>query len=188
MNRLLRNDRGVFREVTLAAGLTDSLPTDNAIWLDYDRNGYIDLYTGNQRNPKGNILYRNNGDGTFVDVTEGAGLKVTLRPEEGSNGGMAAGDFNDDGWPDLYMGVYESANRLFLNNGQGGFTDATTREIGDVGQAYGVAIGDIDNDGDLEIFQAAGGGLGALAWGCRGWEPPAALTWPILTTTATSIC
>jgi len=73
---------------------------------------------------------------------------------------MVAGDFNDDGWPDLYLSIFGAPNRLFLNNGQGGFEDATTKEIGDPGEAFGVAVGDIDNDGALDIFQAAGGGNG----------------------------
>jgi len=160
LNVLLRNDRGEFTDVTLAAGLTDSLSTDNALWLDYDRDGNIDLYTGNVNDPTfRNKLYRNTGKGTFTDVTEEAGLDIQFRPEDGgSNGGMAAGDFNNDGWPDLYIGAWNSENRLFLNDGQGGFQDATTDEIGDPGQAFGVAVGNIDNDGNLDIFQAAGGG------------------------------
>jgi len=157
---LLRNDRGVFRDVTLEAGLTDSLQTDNAIWLDYDRDGFLDLYVGNWDSTAGNKLHRNNGDGTFADVTKKAGLDIQFAPySPGSNGGMAAGDFNDDGWPDLYVGVFETPNWLFLNDGQGGFEDAITREIGDPGQAYGVTVGDINNDGHLDIFQAAGGSL-----------------------------
>ncbi|MBT4497257.1 MAG: T9SS type A sorting domain-containing protein [Gemmatimonadetes bacterium] len=166
LNVLLRNDRGVFRDVTLEVGLTDELPTDNAIWLDYDRDGYLDLYTGNlgctepQDPTLRNKLYRQNGDGTFTDVTREAGLDLQFGDCGGSNGGMAAGDYNDDGWPDLYAGNFLSPNRLFLNNGQGEFQDATTGDIGDPGMAFGVAVGDIDNDGDLEIFQAAGGGGG----------------------------
>jgi len=161
INMLLRNDRGIFKDVTVEAGLTDVQPTDNAIWLDYDRDGNIDLYTGDQGGPEiRNNLYRNTGDGTFTDVTVEAGLDVQLHPQGGgSNGGMAAGDFNDDGWPDLYMGVYDAPNRLFLNNGQGGFQDATTSEIADEGEAFGVAVGDIDHNGTLDIFQAAGGGI-----------------------------
>jgi hypothetical protein len=162
VNMLLRNERGVFMDVALEAGLTDDLPSDNAIWLDYDRDGYIDLYVGNlaEGEPQlRNRLYRNNGGAGFADVTAATGLAVPLqRSFGGSNGGMVAGDFNDDGWPDLYVGVWQDRNRLFLNTGQGGFEDATTAEIGDPGEAFGVAIGDIDNDGDLDIFQAAGGG------------------------------
>jgi hypothetical protein len=171
-DRLLRNDQGRFTDVTLAAGLTDTLPSGNAIWLDYDRDGWLDLYVGHTLIYEDvpdlyNSLYRNQGDGTFAEVTEAAGLKMNLYPASdtlrhgGSDGGMAAGDFNDDGWPDLYLGVFGAPNRLFLNDGKGHFIDVTTKEIGDEGQALGVAVGDIDNDGDLDIFQAAGG-LGGL--------------------------
>ncbi|MEW6755224.1 MAG: CRTAC1 family protein [Candidatus Latescibacterota bacterium] len=171
-NHLLRNDLGRFTEVTLEAGLTDVLPTDDALWLDYDRDGFLDLYTGNldvRLNDEGteitdegawvrNKLYRNRGDGSFADVTEQVGLDVQLhRLGGGSNGGMTAADLNDDGWPDLYMGVYGDRNRLFLSDGQGRFRDATTEEIGDEGAAFDVTVGDIDNDGDLDLFQAAGG-------------------------------
>ena len=161
-NALLRNDGGVFRDVGLEAGLDDRLATDNAIWLDYDRDGHLDLYTGEVNlSPGGNRLYRNLGDGTFADVTAEAGLQVSMADDSGillgSNGGMVAGDFDDDGWPDLYMGIFEHPNRLFLNDGQGGFQDATTADIADPGLAFGAVVGDIDNDGDLDIFQAAGG-------------------------------
>ena len=157
-NLLWRNDRGTFREVTVEAGLTDVLPTSNSLWLDYDRDGDLDLYTGNLGAPEmRNILYRNNGDGTFVDATDEAGLDLQFHPEAGgSNGGMAAGDFDDDGWPDLYIGVFRAANQLFLNNGQGGFVNVTSDEIADIGEASGIAVGDIDNDGDLDIIQIAG--------------------------------
>ncbi|MEW6754059.1 MAG: FG-GAP-like repeat-containing protein [Candidatus Latescibacterota bacterium] len=162
-NLLLRNDRGVFRSVGAEAGLTDVLPTDNAIWLDYDRDGHLDLYTGNlviDVLPQGtlNRLHRNRGDGTFADATAEAGLAVPIQAANGgSNGGMVAADLSGDGWPDLYVGAFGSPNRLFLNDGRGGFVDATTPAIGDAGEAYGVAVGDIDNDGDLDLFQAAGG-------------------------------
>ncbi|MEW6753111.1 MAG: FG-GAP-like repeat-containing protein [Candidatus Latescibacterota bacterium] len=188
LNLLLRNDRGVLTNVNRAAGLTDSLPTDNALWLDYDRDGHLDLYTGNPATGNDidadpgndsdptvrNRLYRNRGDGTFVDVTSATGLDLPVYKEGGyrtsfmslnggSGGGMAAADFNDDGWPDLYLGVGGDRNRLFLSDGEGGFRDATTDEIGDEGTAFGVAVGDIDNDGDLDLFQAAGGHT-------PGWE------------------
>ena len=172
LNLLLRNDRGLFHDVAREAGLTDDLPTDNAIWLDYDRDGHIDLYMGKQvvesyaesfLDWKGdptvrNMLYRNNGDGTFTDATEQAGLDVVLQPEFGGfSTGLVAGDFNDDGWPDLYVSVPWAPNRLFVNDGHGRFEDATTSEIGDPGDAWGAAVGDVNHDGNLDIYQAAGG-------------------------------
>ena len=166
-NVLLRNDRGLFVEVDPGSALTDSIQTDGALWLDYDRDGYLDLYvssivwrtiSGQPDAPRPNRLLRNQGDGTFADQTVAAGLDILFHPEWGGyDGAMAAGDFNDDGWPDLYIGVYEYPNRLFLNDGQGGFQDVTRGDIADEGQAFSIAVGDIDNDGDLDIFQAAGG-------------------------------
>jgi len=158
-NILLRNDRGVFVDVADEAGLIDIQSTDNAIWLDYDRDGFIDLYTGNVGDPSfRNLLYRNRGDGTFEDVTDSAGLHIPFHPEGGgSNGGMVAGDFNNDGWPDLYVAVFRAENRLFLNNQQGGFIESNNSDIRDNGEAFGAATGDIDNDGDLDLLFAAGG-------------------------------
>ena len=162
-NVLLRNDRGLFVEIDPGSDLTDSQEIDGAICLDYDRDGYLDLYVTSfpideDSEPRANRLLRNNGDDTFTDQTAVAGLDILFHPEWGGNSGaMAAGDFNGDGWPDLYLGVHSYANRLFLNDGQGRFEDATSGEIGDEGDAFSIAIGDIDNDGDLDIFQAAGG-------------------------------
>jgi len=161
-NVLLRNDRGLFTQVNAGSDLADSLWTDNAICLDYDRDGYLDLYVGSRHAdedyaPRANRLLRNNGDNTFTDQTAVAGLDILLNPElGGSRGGMAAGDFNDDGWPDLFIGVFSHANRLFLNDGEGGFKDATSGDIPDEGEAFTVAVGDIDRDGDLDIFQGSG--------------------------------
>jgi len=162
-NALLRNDRGLFTRVDAGRDLADSLYTDSAIWLDYDRDGHLDLYVGSHHGdeeyaPRANRLLRNQGDGTFMDQTAAAGLDIILDPEDGgSRGGMAAGDFDDDGWPDLYLGVSNYPNRLFLSDGQGGFRDATSGDIADEGEAFSLAVGDIDNDGDLDIFQGAGG-------------------------------
>jgi hypothetical protein len=106
-----------------------------------------------------NKLYHNSGDGTFEDVTEQVGLSIQFHPlSGGSNGGFVASDFNNDGWPDLYVGVFDAPNHLFLNDGQGRFQDLSTDDIADPGQAHNVMSGDIDNDGDLDIFQTAGGG------------------------------
>jgi len=162
---LLHNDRASFVDVALAAGLTDSLPSTGAVWLDYDRDGHLDLYIAHAVSIKEkavrpelrNRLHRNAGDGTFADVTARTGLDVQLHPEwGGSFWGMAANDFDGDGWPDLYVSVRRDRNRLFLSDGQGAFLDATTSELGGVPEenSLGVAVGDIDNDGDLDLFQA----------------------------------
>ena len=170
LNVLLRNDRGVFIEVSQEAGLTEELSSLVPIWFDYDRDGFLDLYVTHgggvwvdllfakleDRDPTAhNRLYRNNGDGSFTDVTVAAGLDASSGTWDFN---IVAPDLNDDGWPDLYVGGNMGRDRLFLNNGQGGFRDATTDEIGDSGRAYGVAVGDIDNDGDLDLFQPTSGG------------------------------
>ncbi|MBT3346712.1 MAG: T9SS type A sorting domain-containing protein [Gemmatimonadetes bacterium] len=164
-NVLLRNDAGVFSDGGVEAGLTGSLPTDNAIWLDYDRDGLIDLYSGNLATALPpvptilNQLYRNLGNGRFTGAAAAAGIEVGFADAGfGSNGGMVACDFTNDGWPDLYVGVFNLPNRLFIGDGEGGFVDASTEQIRDEGQAFGVAVGDINNDGKMDIFQAAGGG------------------------------
>ena len=150
----------------LPNGLADQLRSQGALFGDYDNDGDLDLYIGRMNHARSdptlrNDLFRNQGDGTFAKVTREAGLDVDLHPGDkvhygGSASGMVSGDFDGDGWPDLYLGVLLSPNRLFLNDRQGGFRDATTDEIADEGGSFGVAIGDIDGDGALDIFQAAG--------------------------------
>ena len=170
---LLRNDGGNFIDVAAEAGLADKLVSSTAIWWDYNLDSFLDLYVarfdfqGEYEHP--NALYKNNGDGTFSESTAEAGLDIGFYPPEGhyfsksTEGGMVSADFNDDGWPDLYMPVLTGgANRLFINDGKGGFLDETTSEIGDLGEGVGVAVGDIDNDGDLDLFQPS---LGAVDQG-----------------------
>ena len=161
LNRLLRNDRGVFADVTVEAGLIDEIPTDNAVWLDYNRDGHLDLFTTNPEfeffgdEVKGrNILYQNTGDGTFIDATEESGL-AQLQP--GTTGGVVASDFNDDRWPDLFIANFFGPSMVFINNGRGEFRDISTSDIALDNQAWGIAVGDIDNDGDVDLFQANGG-------------------------------
>ena len=165
---LFRNDHGKFTEIAQEAGLSDSLISSDAIWLDYDRDGFLDLYVGHldypEANEANNSLYHNNGDGTFVEVTSATGLDVEWYTAdsphigEGTSSGMVSADFNDDGWPDLYVSVEGWPSRLFFNDGRGHFYDATTSDVGGgSGVDVGPAVGDIDNDGDLDIFQPAVG-------------------------------
>ena len=160
-NILLRNDRGVLTNVAGEAGLDQDEPSDNAVWLDFDRDGWLDLYVGQwtRGGPPGirNRFYRNNGDGSFADIGQATGLGAQLHPTGGgSNGGMVSGDFDSDGWPDLFLGVFQDRNRLFRNSHQGTFEDITSNETSDPGPAYGIAVGDIDNDLNLDLFVAAG--------------------------------
>ncbi len=165
---LLRNDRGTFRDVAAEAGLTDELISTIGIWLDYDNDGFLDLYVGHGLEftedadyPHPNKLYRNMGDGTFADMTEAAGLHLSfhaagtpLEKTWGTTGSLLGTDLNGDRWTDLYVTVAEGENRLFFNDGMGGFRDATSAEIRDPGVGSGAALADIDNDGDLDIFLA----------------------------------
>ncbi len=123
-----------------------------AAFLDYNRDGLLDIYIVNcssDRNRSGNKLYRNNGDGTFTDVTNEAGVGGI-----GMGMGVAVGDYNNDGYPDIYVTSY-GRNTLYLNDRNGKFTDVT--EQAGVGGAQGkwslsAAFFDYDHDGDLDLY------------------------------------
>jgi hypothetical protein len=124
-------------------------------FLDYDRDGHLDLFLVNSGPlpgyPEGDIpkdyLYRNNGDGTFSDVTEAAGLG-----DSGYGMGIACGDYNNDGYPDIYITNF-GPNRLYENNGDGTFRDVTQKAgVGDTLWSSSAAFSDIDRDGFLDLF------------------------------------
>src|SRR5690606_2456050 len=119
---LLRNNcDGTFTDVTEAAGLADP-PTasQTAVFVDIDNDGWLDLFIGNERSPS--QLFRNRGDGTFEDVSVRAGVARTSYTK-----GVAAGDYDNDGFADLYVSNYGETNFLYRNNGDGTFTDVTGR-------------------------------------------------------------
>src|SRR5690349_7750970 len=123
--------------------------------LDYDRDGWLDIYFTNaptvdmalKRQPARGALYHNNHDGTFTDVTDKAGIATPCW----ANGG-AVGDYNNDGWPDIYVTCL-GGNVLYRNNGDGTFTDVTAK-AGDADGRWstGAAFGDYDGDGFVALF------------------------------------
>src|ERR1700733_9466894 len=114
---LLRNNgNGTFTDVTHEAGLLAPTNSTSATWADYDNDGFLDLFVCCQKQPC--ILYRNKGDGTFEEVTARAGL-ANLSPCLGA----AWIDFDNDGYPDLFVNLEGTTGRLFHNNRDGTFTD-----------------------------------------------------------------
>ena len=132
--------------------------------FDYNQDGLLDIFapqggpvpgakTPAEKNfSTRNVLYRNNGDGTFTDVTLGSGLEHYT----GYGQGVSVADYNNDGWPDLYITAY-GGNHLFRNNGNGTFTDVTqTAGVADLATELpfplSSAWADYDNDGHLDLF------------------------------------
>ena len=145
--------------------LIETMPGGVAL-LDYNNDGLLDIFLVNggsitssmglpenfhRRDPRyWNRLYRQNKDGSFTDVTEQAGLAST---DDGNYGmGVAVGDYDNDGYPDLFVTSY-GKNVLYHNNGNGTFTDVTAK-AGVAGGGWSVSAGffDYDNDGNLDLF------------------------------------
>ncbi|HMB51667.1 MAG TPA: VCBS repeat-containing protein, partial [Thermoanaerobaculia bacterium] len=163
-NQLFENrGDGSFEDVTAGSGLAADCCTTVASFADYDVDGDLDLYVGRYldprlhvpttfyaRNGEPNRLYRNDGDGTFTDVTAAAGVGET-----GLCLGTAFGDYDDDGDPDLYVVNDFGRKTLYRNDGDGTFTDVT---VATGTLAYGAGMsssfGDYDNDGRLDLYVA----------------------------------
>jgi enediyne biosynthesis protein E4 len=181
-NRLFENDgAGHFRDVTAKAGLTGTGYDTGVAIADYDNDGHEDIFIGGVHR---NTLYHNNGDGTFTDVTAKAGLSNKPDPEFGPlwSVGGAWVDVNNDGLLDLLIVNYvqwnsqkepecldnghkeychprfygKTPNQLFLNNGDGTFTDATASSglRAHPGKGMAAGIADYDLDGKMDIFVA----------------------------------
>jgi len=158
-----------FTDITKQAGITFShvaspekkylveSMSGGVAMFDYDNDGWMDIYFVNSLSvdlaksggKSKSILYHNNGDGTFTDVTDKAGIG-----DVGWGMGAAVGDYNNDGFDDLYVTCL-NGNHLYKNNGDGTFTDVTkTAGVSDGRWSAGAAFVDYDNDGKLDLFVA----------------------------------
>ena len=158
------NGDGTFTDVTHAAGVADPQSSFCAAWADYDNDGYLDLYIADGVIGDGaaNVLYRNNGDGTFTNTAAAAGVADT-----GNSLGTAWGDYDKDGHIDLHVVNYGQSNVLYRNNGDGTFTDVTptTGMKLPVTDAFVTFFLDVDNDADLDIFISNSGSFQAFIAG-----------------------
>lgn len=145
---LLRNNGdGTFTDVTKEAGLLDPVNSIAVGWADYDNDGYLDLFVCCERQV--NRLYHNKRDGTFEEVSAHAGVRNTGK----SCKGIAWIDFDNDGYPDLFLNHLAGTAQLYRNNRDGTFANVTVA-MGIKGPEHGFSCWawDFDNDGWLDIF------------------------------------
>ncbi|HEX6883914.1 MAG TPA: CRTAC1 family protein [Planctomycetota bacterium] len=152
---LLWNRGGTFVDVTYTAGLAEpAYPSQVGAWADFDRDGDLDLFKGNEWSTKLEApcqLFENRGDGTFADVGARAGVR-----NERFCKGAAWGDADADGDPDLYVSNLGEPNRYYRNGGDGTFADVA-EALGVAGpqQSFPVWFWDFDNDGALDLYVAS---------------------------------
>jgi tetratricopeptide (TPR) repeat protein len=146
---LKNNGNGTFTDVTRESGLAiPATSTQTAAWLDFDNDGNVDLFVGNEFSPS--QLFHNNGDGTFTDVAHPAGVDRSAFTK-----GVAAGDYDNDGYPDLYVSNMGEENFLYHNNRNGTFTDVARQlHVEKPIWSFPVWFFDYDNDGALDLFVA----------------------------------
>ena len=131
-------------------------PSQTAAWADYDNDGDLDLYVGNEAEdnfPFPGQLFRNRGDGTFVDVAAGGRGRPTAAWPRASRGATSTAT----GCQDLYVSNYNTPNRLYRNRGDGTFVDiaAARRRRPARAAAWRWRRGDFDNDGNLDLYVGA---------------------------------
>ncbi|MDZ7265079.1 MAG: FG-GAP-like repeat-containing protein [candidate division KSB1 bacterium] len=149
----------IFADITGSAGVGTELSSYHAVWGDYNNDGLVDLFVVNFGRDQPNILYKNNGDETFSDVTQVAGINSL--PSQISRNAMW-GDYDNDGFIDLYV-VSQGQDVLYRNNGDGTFTDVTSKaQIYDSGNGHGCAWADYDNNGLLDLYVTNRDGVSVL--------------------------
>ncbi len=157
-NSLLRNNGdGTFSDVTVEAGLLSEHPTQATVWFDFDGDGWLDLFVGNESgdpsHPDPSQLYRNNRDGTFTECADTTGIRVRRFVK-----GVASGDYNQDGRPDLFISCLDGPNLLLRNdgpadNGRWAFSDVSRQAgVGDRVISFPTWFFDYDNDGWDDLF------------------------------------
>ncbi|MCB0382579.1 MAG: VCBS repeat-containing protein [Psychroserpens sp.] len=149
-NKLYRNNGdGTFSDISFAAGISLSGHlTFCASFFDYDKDGFQDIYMSNDRFVNTNILYKNNGDNTFTDVSVTSGANIAANAMS-----TTIDDFNYDGWLDIYITNTVEGNHLLKNNGDGTFDDiaiASGLTFNSIG--WGANFFDADNDTDLDLY------------------------------------
>jgi hypothetical protein len=148
-NLLFHNDgNGDFSLVQSGPIATDIASSTGCTWCDFGRDGWLDLFVSHGQN-QNNALYHNNGNGTFTKITTGA-----IVTDGGDSRGCAAGDYDNDGWPDLFVANYGNQNNFFYhNNGNGTFTKITNiAPVTSPGYGAGCTWFDYDNDGWLDLI------------------------------------
>ncbi|HUG10184.1 MAG TPA: FG-GAP-like repeat-containing protein [Opitutaceae bacterium] len=149
---------GTFREEAAARGLAFSDASGMAAFCDYDLDGWLDVYLHTtmldavaQPSGQRDRLFRNNGDGTFTDVTDRAGISGETIAHSAT-----WWDFDDDGWPDLYVANdFAPLDRLYRNNRDGTFTDVIVEAVPHVPySSMGADLGDVNNDGRIDFLIA----------------------------------
>jgi len=149
-NSLLRNNGdGTFTDVTVQSGLdSGAYRTHTAAWADFDNDGFLDVYLGHEDGPS--QLFRNKGDGTFEDVSHQTGVDQATFVK-----GAVWGDYDNDGYPDLFVSNYGGAKLLYHNNRNGTFTDVAKQlHIERPLMSFTCWFFDYDNDGYLDLFIA----------------------------------
>jgi len=146
MSLLRNNCDGTFTDVTKEAGLAQPISTQTAVWVDINNDGLLDLYVGSESGP--NQLFLNNGDGTFKNISHASGTDSSAFTK-----GVAAADYDHDGFVDLYVSNYRGYNALYHNNHDGTFTDIA-KQAGVPGSGHGFPAWffDYDNDGWPDLF------------------------------------
>lgn len=155
-NSLLRNiGNGQFEDVTVKANVDSEHPTQTAAWLDFDNDGWLDLFVGNEStpgDPNPSELFRNQGNGTFKEVSQSYGCDITAYTK-----GVVAADFDNDGWTDLYLSNRGQPNQLLRNDFKSNrkFVDVT--DVAGVGHpiySFPTLAFDYNNDGWIDLFAA----------------------------------